>query len=225
MQRRYRLMVRVRLNRAACNLLHMKTGPRYKIAKRLGVTVFEKAQTQKFAIAADRASRGRRGRGNRQSEYGKQLLEKQKVRVTYGLPERQFKSYVQKAFRLHAASPAEKLHEILELRLDNVVWRLGLVSTRRGARQFVAHGHVLVNGKRVRVPSAELHPGDRVAIREGSKKHGLLVGFNDKFMERSLPSWLTFDPKKMEGGIKERPTTTSADPAGDLSAVLSFYTR
>lgn len=202
----------------------MKTGPRYKIAKRLGPSVFEKAQTQKFAIAADRASRVRRGRG-RVSEYGKQMLEKQKVRVTYGLPEKQFRSYVERALNAHSAQPTERLHELLEMRLDNVIWRLGLAPTRRAARQMVAHGHVMVNGKKIRVPSHALAVGDRIAVREGSKDHGLLTNFNERFLERTLPSWLSWNPKTMEGGITERPTAASADPAGDLTMVLSFYTR
>ncbi len=203
----------------------MKTGPRYKIAKRLGATVFEKAQTQKFAISAERSAKNkRRGRG-RQSEYSKQMLEKQKVRVTYGLPEKQFRNYVNKALESHTMAPTERLHEMLELRLDNVIWRLGLASTRRGARQMVAHGHVMVGGKKVRVPSHMLSVGSTIAVREGSKEHGVLVGFADRFAERPLPSWLTWDAKKMEGSVKERPTAASADPAGDLVAVLSFYTR
>ena len=203
----------------------MKTGPRYKIAKRLGATVFEKAQTQKFALSADRSAKNkRRGRG-RQSEYGKQMLEKQKVRVTYGLTERQFRNYVNKALEAHSAQPSDRLHELLEMRLDNVVWRLGLTPTRRGARQMVAHGHVMVNGKKSRVPSQALHVGDVIAVRDGSKEHGVLVGFAEKFLERPLPSWLKWDAKSMEGGVKERPTSSSADPAGDLVAVLSFYTR
>ena len=203
----------------------MKTGPRYKIAKRLGATVFEKAQTQKFALSAERSAKNkRRGRG-RQSEYGKQMLEKQKVRVTYGLPERQFRNYVRKALEAHSAAPSDRLHELLEMRLDNVVWRLGLASTRRAARQMVAHGHVMVNGKKSRVPSQALHVGDSIAIREGSKEHGVLVGFAEKFLERPLPSWLKWDAKSMEGAVSERPTAASADPAGDLVAVLSFYTR
>src|SRR5665811_1712918 len=104
----------------------MITPPRYKTAKRLGATVFEKAQTQKFAISAERSLKNKkRGRG-RQSEYGKQMLEKQKVRITYGLPERQFSNYVHKALTAHTMKPIERLHELLELRLDNVVWRLGL---------------------------------------------------------------------------------------------------
>ncbi len=203
----------------------MKTGPRYKIAKRLGASVFEKAQTQKFALSADRSAKNkRRGRG-RQSEYGKQMLEKQKVRITYGLPEKQFRNYVNKALAAHSAQPADRLHELLELRLDNVVWRLGLASTRRGARQMVAHGHVVVNGKKSRVPSQALAVGDTIAVREGSKAHGVLVGFNERFLERPLPSWLSWNPKAMEGSVKERPTAASADPAGDLVSVLSFYTR
>ena len=204
----------------------MKTGPRYKIAKRLGVSVFEKAQTQKFAVSAERSAKNKkRGRG-RQSEFGKQMLEKQKVRVTYGLPEKQFRNYVNKALAtVHKVKPSERLHELLELRLDNVVWRHGLAKTRRGARQMVAHGHVVVNGKKSRVPSQMVNVGDAIAVREGSKDHGVLVGFADRFAERPLPSWLKWDPKSMEGSVVERPTMASADPAGDLVAVLSFYTR
>ncbi len=203
----------------------MKTGPRYKIAKRLGATVFEKAQTQKFAISAERSAKNkRRGRG-RQSEYGKQMLEKQKVRVTYGLPERQFSNYVRKALAAHSAKPADRLHELLELRLDNIVWRLGLASTRRAARQMVSHGHVMVGTKKSRVPSQAISVGEKISVREGSKEHGSLVGFNERFMERKLPSWLSWNPKTMEGSVVERPTVASADPAGDLVMVLSFYTR
>ena len=203
----------------------MITPPRYKTAKRLGATVFEKAQTQKFAISAERTAKNkRRGRG-RQSEYGKQMLEKQKVRVTYGLPERQFRNYVNKALESHAVQPKDRLHELLEMRLDNVIWRLGLTSTRRAARQMVAHGHVQVNGKKTRVPSYALTVGDRISVREGSKEHGSFVGFTERFMERKLPSWLTWNPKSMEGSLVERPTSVSADTAGDLVMVLSFYTR
>ncbi|MDP1707434.1 MAG: 30S ribosomal protein S4 [bacterium] len=204
----------------------MKTGPRYKIAKRLGATVFEKAQTQKFALSADRSAKNKKRSRGRQSEYGKQMLEKQKVRITYGLPEKQFRNYVRKSLAaVHNVQPSDRLHELLELRLDNVVWRLGLAPTRRGARQMVAHGHVMVSGKKSRVPSQALNVGDKISVREGSKEHGVLVGFAERFAERPLPSWLSWDPKKMEGSVKERPTNVSSDMAGDLVAVLSFYTR
>ncbi len=205
----------------------MKTGPRYKIAKRLGVSVFEKAQTQKFALSAERSAKNKkRSRGGRQSEYGKQMLEKQKVRITYGMTERQFSTYVHKALEsVQKMNPIDRLHEMLELRLDNVVWRLGLAKTRRGARQMVAHGHVLVGGKKIRVPSHMLFVGDTVSVRDGSKNHGNLVGFAERFNEQAPPSWLSWNPKAMEGSVVERPTTASADPAGDFAAVLSFYTR
>ena len=203
----------------------MITGPRYKIAKRLGASVFEKAQTQKFALSADRSAKNKRRTRGRQSEYGKQMLEKQKVRITYGLPERQFRNYVRKSLTTHGVQPTERLHELLELRLDNVIWRLGLAKTRRGARQMVAHGHVLVNGKKTRVPSYTLSVGDKIAVRDGSKEHGVLVGFEERFADHTLPSWLTWNAKNMEGSVKERPTAVSVDPAGDLVAVLSFYTR
>ncbi|PIR83264.1 30S ribosomal protein S4 [Candidatus Kaiserbacteria bacterium CG10_big_fil_rev_8_21_14_0_10_56_12] len=204
----------------------MITPPRYKTAKRLGVTVFEKAQTAKFALSADRSAKNKKhsGRG-RQSEYGKQMLEKQKVRLTYGITEKQFRSYVNRALDARDAKPVEHLHELLEMRLDNVVWRLGLASTRRGARQMVAHGHVCVNGKKIRVPSHLVKVGETIAVREGSKSHGVLTGFADRFVERPLPSWLSWDPKTMSGSVTERPTASSADPAGDLTTVLSFYTR
>jgi len=203
----------------------MITPPRYKTAKRLGATVFEKAQTQKFAMSAERSEKNKkRGRG-RQSEYGKQMLEKQKVRMTYGLSEKQFRNYVKKALEAHSAKPSDRLHELLELRLDNVVWRLGLTSTRRAARQMVAHGHIMVGAKKSRVPSQALSVGEKVSVREGSKEHGSFVGFSERFAERKLPSWLAWNPTKMEGSVVEKPTSASADVAGDLVSVLSFYTR
>jgi small subunit ribosomal protein S4 len=203
----------------------MIIGPRYKIAKRLGATVFEKAQTQKFALSADRSARNARRRRSRQSEYGKQLLEKQKVRFTYGLPERQFRNYIEKALAAKDSKPSERLHESLELRLDNVAWRMGLAPTRRAARQMAAHGHLTVNGRKVRVPSYALSVGDTVGVRDGSQSHGTLVGIADRAIERSLPSWVSFDARALAGKVTAKPTVESADPAGDLSSVLSFYTR
>ena len=205
----------------------MITGPRYKIAKRLGATVFEKAQTQKFAISAERSAKNKRRSRGRQSEYGKQMLEKQKVRITYGLPEKQFSSYVRKslAAAAHNVKPSDKLHELLEMRLDNVIYRIGLAKTRRAARQMVAHGHITVNGKKVRVPSYKVDLSDKLAVREGSRSHMSFEGFADRFTERPLASWLAWSPAEMAGGVKQMPTNVSAEPAGDLSAVLSFYTR
>lgn len=205
----------------------MKIGPKYKIAKRLGPSVFEKTMSQKFALSQERAernrSRGRRGRGP--TEYGKQLLEKQKVRLTYGISEKQFSAYVREAMGTHGRAPSEVLHQLLETRLDSIIYRLGLAPTRRAARQMVSHGHITVNGRKTTIPSRRMFVGDRIAVREGSKGRAYFENFNERFMERKLANWLSWNPKSMEGGIAELPTADSADPAGDLSAVLSFYSR
>jgi small subunit ribosomal protein S4 len=202
----------------------MKVGPKYKIAKRLGPSVFEKTQTQKFALAQERAARTKK-RSRGATEYGKQLLEKQKVRMTYGISERQFRNSVDEAMATHGENPAEVLHRLLELRLDNVVYRLGLAPTRRAARQMVSHGHVTVDGVKTTIPSRRVHIGDVIAVRDGSKGRALFEGFGERFAEQKLGSWLTFDPKGMKGGVEEIPTLEAADPAGDLVSVISFYSR
>jgi len=204
----------------------MKIGPKYKIAKRLGASVFEKTQTQKFAIAEERAARNKKGRRQNQTEFGKQLLEKQKVRMTYGLSEKQFSNYVATATSTHAAPPAQTLHRLLELRLDNIAYRLGLAPTRRAARQMVSHGHLTVNGVKTTIPSRAMKIGDKIAVREGSKSAVLFENFAEKFLERpTLSPWLSWNPKAMEGSVNEVPTEEAATPAGDLVAVLSFYSR
>ncbi len=202
----------------------MKIGPKYKIAKRLGASVFEKTQSQKFAIAAERSAKNKK-RSRGASEFGKQLLEKQKVRITYGLSEKQFGNYVREAMEEHGANPAELLHRLLELRLDSIVYRLGLAKTRRAARQMVSHGHITVNGKKTTIPSQRIKSTDVIAVREGSKASVMYEGFAEKFAERPLASWLTWDAKNMSGAIQDMPNMASADPAGDLAVVLSFYSR
>lgn len=203
----------------------MKLGPKYKIAKRLGASVFEKTQTQKFAIAAERSAQNKKRGGRGGSEFGRQLIEKQKVRLSYGLTEKQFGNYVKEAMAATDTTPTDLLHRLLELRLDNVVYRLGLAATRRAARQMVSHGHITVNGVKTTIPSRRMRLTDRIAVREGSKSAAVFSGFADKFMERPLPSWLSWNPKTMEGGVSALPTAESASPAGDLVAVLSFYSR
>ena len=200
----------------------MKVGPKYKIAKRLGAAVFEKTQSQKFALALARKAPKR---GRAPSDYGKQLLEKQKVRISYGITERQFGNYVKAALAKRGGNPLESLFAALELRLDNAVYRLGLASTRRHARQLVAHGHVTVNGKKIRVPSHALSVGDKIAVRDGSKDSRAFEGYAAAVAEKTLPAWLSVSPKELSGMVAEVPRTTGTDVAGDLSAVLAFYSR
>ena len=202
----------------------MKTGPKYKIAKRLGASVFEKTQTQKFAIAQERTAKNKK-RGRGPTEYGKQLLEKQKVRMTYGISEKQFSNLIQEAMKTHSTPPAESLHRLLELRLDNVIYRLGLAPTRRAARQMVSHGHVTVNGVKTTIPSRRVHLGEKIGVREGSKSRVPFENLSERLSERTTPSWLSFDAKAMQGGMQTMPTVEATDTAGDLSSVISFYSR
>jgi small subunit ribosomal protein S4 len=202
----------------------MKIGPKYKIAKRLGASVFEKTQTQKFALAQERTAKNKK-RGRGPTEFGKQLLEKQKVRMTYGISEKQFSNYIKEAMSTHGTPPAETLHKLLELRLDNVVYRLGLTPTRRAARQMVSHGHVTVNGVKTTIPSRRVHTGEKIAVREGSRARVPFENLTERLSERTLTSWLSFDPKSMQGAIEGAPTTASTDTAGDLVSVISFYSR
>jgi small subunit ribosomal protein S4 len=202
----------------------MNTRTQYKLARRLGASIFPKTQTQKFALALEkRAQNKKRGRG--MTEYGKQLIEKQKIKATYGLSERQFRIYVDEAMSVKGVTPIDYLHERLERRLDNIVFRMNLAPSRRAARQMVSHGHIIVNGTKSTVPSQKMFVGDTLAIREGSKTAGYFANFADKFAESKMPSWLSFTLAKMTGEMTALPTKETAEAAGDLSAVLSFYSR
>jgi small subunit ribosomal protein S4 len=113
----------------------------------------------------------------------------------------------------------------LELRLDNVVYRLGLAPTRRAARQMVSHGHVTVDGRKTTIPSRRVHTGDKIGVREGSKTRVPFENLAERLSDRTLSSWLSFDAKSMQGGIENSPTTVTTDTAGDLVSVISFYSR
>lgn len=201
----------------------MQAKPKFKICRRLGPGVFDKCQTPKFSSASGKFAGPNARRPKALSEYGTQFLEKQKVRMSYGITERQLSNYVQKASHVKGAGTAEKFFEDLESRLDNVVYRMGLAASRRAARQMVSHGHFLVNGTRVTVPSYAVKQGDTIGVREGSKSSKLFTGLEEKFKEYSFPSWLTFDPARHEGKMTAKPANT--DTFFDLNAVLEFYSR
>src|SRR3989344_5455161 len=145
---------------------------KYKIAKRLGAAIFEQTQTQKFALSEARSIKAKR-RPRAAFDYGRQLLEKQRVRYTYGITETQLSKYVKKAYT--TADPSRSLHKMLEMRADSVVYRAGFAPTRRAARQLVSHGHILVNGTRTTSPSHHVGQGDTLTIREGSRRSPLFA--------------------------------------------------
>src|SRR5262245_29389639 len=132
----------------------MKTAQKYKICRRLGPGVFEKCQTPKFVASLARHDKAKKDkRPKALSGYGVQFFEKQKVRLTYGLSEKQFANYIEKAVHQKAMPATDRLYELLEMRADNVVYRLGLAHTRRLARQMVSHGHFTINGVKTTVAS------------------------------------------------------------------------
>lgn len=201
----------------------MIIGPKFKIGKRLGASVFEKCQTQKFAQSEARGGRTGKRRSAPKSDYGKQFLEKQKVRYTYGVTEKQFKNYIIEASL--KKNPSEALFQLLETRLDNVVYRMGLASTRRASRQMVSHGHIVVNGVKVTVPSIRVKAGDSITIRKGSRESVLFANLEEKMKDRSSLTWLSFDVSKGEGKVSKIPAYARVDHAFDLSPVLEFYSR
>lgn len=200
----------------------LKIKSKYKICKRLGSSVFEQCQTQKFTLSEARSSKMRRRRRN-VSDYGKQLLEKQKLRFTYGLTEKQLTKYVNEAN--NNPEPRLALNKLLELRLDNIIYRVGLTPTRRSARQLASHGHITVNGKKTNVPSRQLKIGDAIAVREGSKDSPLFAEIIKGEKTEALPNWLVFDAKNLSGQVKGEPVISVGDSLIDYSAVFEYYSR
>ncbi len=199
----------------------MISKPKFKICRRLGPGVYDKCQTTKFSISAKGSFGGKRPKAL--SEYGAQFIEKQKVRFSYGVTERQLSNYVKKATHTKGPGTAEKFYEELESRLDNVIYRMGLAPSRRGARQMVSHGHFIVNEHKVTIPSYELKTGDVIKIREGSKSKKIFSGLALKLKDYTSPSWISFDLDKMEGHILAKPK--NIETFLNLNAVLEFYSR
>jgi small subunit ribosomal protein S4 len=203
----------------------MKIGPKYKIARRLGASVFEKTQTAKFALRSEKRSRNSSKRPKALSGYGKQLIEKQKVRFTYAITEKQFSNYVREVIAQNSSNPSEALFALLEARVDSVVLRSGFVPTRLASRQAVAHGHVTVNGRRITIPSYRLKVGDVVAMRDGSKDKGLFRAAAERVAEITVPNWIKLNKTTFQAEFAGTPTITPGDQNFDLQAVIQFYKR
>lgn len=203
----------------------MKIGPKFKIAKRLGAPIFEKTQTQKFELSQQRGGFQNRGRRPGQmSDYKRQLIEKQKMRFTYGVSEKQLRRYVNEAVE-KSNQPVALLMERLESRLDNVVYRMGLAKTRQMARQMVSHGHFVVNGKKMTVPSHKVKINDIISVREGSRTSTLFQSVKDNYETAGVPAWVSFDIKKMEGTMKAAPVYEPAQTLFDPEQVMEYYSR
>ena len=206
----------------------MKIGPKYKIAKRLGAPIFEKTQTQKFALSEARGGkRNGKRRGRRpgaMSDFKRQLIEKQKMRFTYGITEKQLRRYVDEAIS-KSQHPIPALIARLESRLDNIVYRLGFAPTRQASRQMVSHGHITLNGTKMTIPSHKVRPNDLIAVREGSRSSGLFANKTEEDSVSSAPVWVTLDKKHLSGTMKSEPTYEPAETLFDPEAVLEYYSR
>ena len=158
------------------------------------------------------------------SEYGTQLKEKQKVKFVYGVLEKQFHRYYVKAANMKGIT-GENLLRLLEQRLDNVVYRLGLAKTRRMARQIVVHGHILVNGKKVNIPSYHVKPGDVISVREKAQKQARIAEALDLAQQNGFPAWVSVEPKKFEGTFKNVPARDEIAYEINEALIVERYSR
>ncbi len=160
----------------------------------------------------------------KQSEYGIQLNEKQKVKFIYGILEKQFRKYYVMATK-QSGITGQNLLQILESRLDNVVFRLGLANTRKEARQIVNHGHILVNGKKVDIPSYLVKPGDVVGVREKSKSNARMKEIVEANEKRVIPKWLSMDRNKLEGRVLQLSDREDIDYDVEEHLIVELYSK
>lgn len=196
------------------------TGPKFKLSRRLGISLSGTGKE----LAKRPFPPGQHGPGQRKklSGYGVQLQEKQKLRHMYGLSEKQFRNLFEKASHMKGIA-GENFMFLLESRLDNLVYRLGLANSRAGARQLVAHGHVTVNGKKVNIPSYLVNPGDTIGLRERSRG---LSAIKDALANRTfLPNYLEFNDAAMEGRYVRLPERSELSQDIDEKQIVEFYSR
>lgn len=196
------------------------TGSIYRKSRHLGFSVLETGEE----LAKKPYKPGQHGskRGKKLSDYGTQLQEKQKVRFMYGLNEKQFRKTFDLAGKMKGVH-GENLLKLLESRLDNIVYRMGLSNTRRGARQLVNHGHLLVNGKKVNIPSYSCKPGDVIEVREKSRELPILKSSLEALARRA--DFVTFDDKKMSGTYVRYPERSELNADINESLIVEFYNR
>ena len=196
------------------------TGARYKKSRRLGFSTLENGKD----LAKRPYAPGIHGTDRRRklSEYGVQLQEKQKVRFMYGLNEKQFRRTFDRASKMKGIT-GENFLKLLESRLDNIVYRMGLSTTRRGARQIVNHGHILVNGVKVDIPSYTCKPGDVISVKENSKEHKAIL--NTIELNIKTPAFIEFDNKKLTGTYLRLPERNELNADINESLIVEFYNR
>ncbi len=197
------------------------TGPRHKACRRARTPL---CQSKKCPVDRRPYPPGQHGRGRiRESDYLIQLREKQKLRTMYGVLEKQFRLYYKEAARRQGVT-GDILLQLLEQRLDNVVWRSGLTSTRPQARQLVNHGHFRVNGRKVDIPSYQVRPGDVITIKERSQDM-LVVQHSVDTQDRVVPDWLQVDPGERKVVVRDNPRRDQIDTAINEQLIVELYSK
>ena len=197
------------------------TGPSWRVSRRLGVSLSGTGkELERRPYAPGDHGRDRHGK---MSEYGMQLREKQKLRMMYGMTERQFANLFVRAGKIKEGTHGTNFMILLERRLDNMVYRLGLATTRRQARQLVNHGHITVDGKRVDIPSYEVKVGQVISVRDKSKKLDVILSAVDAVVSR--PSYVEFDKDKLEGKLVRLPEREDMNADIDEALIVEFYNK
>ncbi|MBG23313.1 MAG: 30S ribosomal protein S4 [Idiomarinaceae bacterium] len=201
-------------------------GPKLKLSRREGTDLFLKSGVRAIDTKCKLESApGQHGaRRGRLSDYGLQLREKQKVRRMYGVLEKQFRNYYKEAARIKG-NTGENLLQLLEQRLDNVVYRMGFASTRAEARQLVSHKAVVVNGQVVNIPSFKVRPEDVVSVREKAKKQARIAAALELADQREKPVWLEVDANKMEGQFKRLPERSDLSAEINEQLIVELYSK
>ena len=205
------------------------TGPKEKISRKFGENLGLKAErsfSPKSAFLKKPYRPGQHGKARRRalSDFGVQLAEKQKLRYTYGITERQLRRYFEESKKKKGIT-GELLMKNLETRLDNAVFRAGLAPSRVVARQLTSHGHFLVNGKRITVPSYALKIGDTFAIRPQSRPKPMFSTLAPRLKKHILPSWLEMDKKDYDAKVTSEPKADDLPKNFDMNAIIAFYSR
>jgi small subunit ribosomal protein S4 len=199
------------------------TGPREKIARRFGIALFgpsKALETRNFPPGQHGARNTRR----KLSEYGTALLEKQKLRFQYGVLEKQFRRFFAEAQRRKGVT-GENLLQLLEMRLDNIVYRMGFANTRFASRQLVSHRHITVNGKIVNIASYQVKAGDKVGVKDNPKSQQLIGRFLEMTAGTPQPDWMTIDRDKMTAIINRAPIRDEINPIANEQLVVELYSR
>ncbi len=204
------------------------TGPSCKLCRREGMKLFlkgDRCYMAKCAIETNRPKPGMHGhRRGKMSDYAEQLREKQRLRRMYGLQEGQFRSFFEIASQKKGMTGLTLL-QMLEMRLDNVAYRLGFAPSRKAARQFVKHGHLEVNGRKSAVPSQVLKVGDSVQVRENEQSRNYARTYVDAAESRGIVPWISFDKEQLKGEVQHAPSREEIQPLVDEQLIVELYSK